>query len=109
MTDIEVARQAFVDGLCEKMDTQVLTRMEITAIVEKQILDSLLNETIPELNLMTKDMAPGLERDNAELFTKIAEEFALGMARDLDAIMSQHKRVVAATQAHLKRIVEAKS
>lgn len=99
------ARQSFIDGLTLKMDTGRLNRFEVTIIVEGQILDTLRNETIPELRLMISDMPEGLEKENARLFITVAEEFAQGMEKDIGNLMAMQLRVVQATEKQLKALV----
>lgn len=92
--DFEDARRLYLDGLTTQMDVRRLTRIEVMAIVEGQIYDTLIAGTIPELTMMVGDMPEGLERDNSALFIEIAKEFAAGMRRDIQRIMSIHNRTV---------------
>jgi hypothetical protein len=89
-----------IEKLLEASESRFLTEMEVTAIVEAQIFETLIQSTIPELrDLIQASGKPGeVAFENAQLFISVAGKFAQGMANDLGRIMEIHRAFLSAVR-----------
>jgi hypothetical protein len=81
------AAQAYIDGLCEKIDKALLAEHEAMVIAEGRI-KTIIMENVQELALMAGDETQSdVSRINCGLLAQTYANFAAGMTRDIEKLM----------------------